>query len=433
MVYKHISELIGNTPILKISKEITGLKNINLYAKLEYMNPFGSVKDRIAKNMLEPVKEGAIKSKKTILEASSGNTGKALAILSSTYDINFKAVTNRLKIPEVRMLFQISGASVEELPGVSDCPDLNDPNTYTSVAQKMAKDNPDLYEYTDQYFNNRNWEAHLNTGKEIAKDLEQVDYLITFLGTAGTSKGIYTELKKINPEIKLIGIVAAPNEVIPGGRNMNELWETGFFNKSDFHEIIPVSLDHALDGVIELLRNSGILAGPTSGAQYIKGLEYLYSIDENVDGSNAIFIACDGIENYLNFIKSKRPELFSASTTKRKKVTDVSIDKIETKDIDLSSNEVTESVENLVIDIRNNFSYSIGHIPSSINILDQNLIELIEEGNIFPKTKKIIIVCRNGDLSKKIAYFLKVQGYNAFSLKGGILQWKNNGLELVRD
>src|SRR5260370_8203340 len=139
MLYEHITELIGNTPLLKIDRNVHGLHHIELYAKLEYFNPFGSLKDRIAYGMLKEVLAEAQSGHKTIVESSSGNTAKALSALCSLYDLPFKTVTSRIRIPEVRMILHILGPQIEELSCVSECPDPFDPNNFLPVAKSLVQ------------------------------------------------------------------------------------------------------------------------------------------------------------------------------------------------------------------------------------------------------------------------------------------------------
>jgi cysteine synthase B len=192
MIIKHIKETIGNTPLLKLDEKVHGLKNVNIYAKLELLNPYGSLKDRVALNILDVSKAKG----KTVIESSSGNTAKALASLCSLENIKFKTVTNRIKQPEIRQILQVLGTDIEELPGHSECPDPNDPNDPIKVIENEIAKNPNKYFYTDQYFNKKNLKAHENSGKEIAKDMKKVDYFFGYLGTCGSSIGIGNILKK---------------------------------------------------------------------------------------------------------------------------------------------------------------------------------------------------------------------------------------------
>ena len=114
MVYKSVLDLIGNTPLVEISKDIHNLKNVNLYAKLEIYNPFGSVKDRTAYAMLKDHIDEIKKNNMTVIESSSGNTAKALKLLCNINDIDFETVTNRIKIPEVKDILKSFGTNIKE-------------------------------------------------------------------------------------------------------------------------------------------------------------------------------------------------------------------------------------------------------------------------------------------------------------------------------
>src|SRR5579871_3079436 len=114
MIVKHVTDLIGNTPMLEIDPSVHGLKNINLYAKLELLNPFGSVKDKTAWNMLRHDLEEIKAKGQTVIEASSGNTAKAIQVICSMHGIPFKIVTNRVRVREVKQVLQLLGTDIEE-------------------------------------------------------------------------------------------------------------------------------------------------------------------------------------------------------------------------------------------------------------------------------------------------------------------------------
>ncbi|MCX7997075.1 MAG: pyridoxal-phosphate dependent enzyme [Patescibacteria group bacterium] len=436
MIYDSIEELIGNTPLVRIHPDVHGLGNVNLYAKLEFYNPFGSVKDRIAKGMLTPLLPDLIKNKKTVVEASSGNTAKALAILCGIHGLPFKTVTNRIKMPEVRMILQTLGADIEELPGLSDCPDPMDPNDFTTVAANLAKAEPDKYHYTDQYFNELNRKSHRQTGAEIHADLNKVDYFFGFLGTCGTTMGAGQYLKD-TCDTKVIGVVADAGHHIPGGRNVNELWEVGFFRKDFYEELITGTSQQAIEGMLTLNRRSGILCGPTTGLIYYAAVNKLKDLSHKLppgETINAVFIACDRVEPYMSYIKKFRPELYSQATTTRKTVHSQTPEEVATAPrIDAQSlSALIASKDALVIDIRGHFAFSIGHIPSSLNILDETFTQIVEEGKTLPQDKKIVVVCRIGDISAKYASYLAGNGYDVFSLDGGITAWKESGFPLQK-
>jgi cysteine synthase B len=437
MVYENVLEMVGNTPLLKINPQIHGLNHINLFAKLEYYNPTGSLKDRPAKAMLAPLLKEAKSAKKTVIEASSGNTAKSLAVFCGAQDISFLTVTNRIKIPEMRMMLQNLGATIKELPGLSDCPDPMDPNDFTTVAANMANSQPDQYVYTDQYFNDLNLKGHETAGEEVYNDIGKVDYYIGFLGTCGSSMGAGRWLKK-KCNTKVIGVVAEAGHHIPGGRNINELWEVGAFRKEFYEDIVKGTVKQGIEGMITLNRKCGIMAGPTSGLTFYAGVKKLKELDQALSGKekkNAVFIACDRVELYMSYIKRHQPELFSKKAL-RKTVEDQSAEEIETaKTIQPHVlRELLDIEMPTIIDIRGHFAYSIGHIKGSINILSDLFSEIIEEGPKFPLDRKMIIICSFGRNSKKFAAFLESQGYNAMSVEGGLQKWKTAGypLETIR-
>ncbi len=434
MIYDNISELIGNTPLLRIPSAVHKLKNIELYAKLEYYNPFGSVKDRVAWGMVRNRLPELKSQNKTVLESSSGNTAKALSVLCSTNGIPFETVTNRIKYPEVRGVLQVLGAAIEELPGLSDCPHPLDPNDAIQYSRDKAARDPIKYHLTDQYFNEDNPNSHFaTTGKELVDDLGRVDYFFGFLGTCGTTYGTGKFLKQANPEAVVFGIVGKPGHSVPGGRTLEELWEVGFFDKEFYGDIIGGTVAEAIDGALILNRQCGILCGPTTGLTFMKAIEKLAAIDDpNGPVTKAVFIACDRMEPYLSFFKKHRPELFSSKPKNHASVESLTEEQVKQAN-QLSLPELNKMIaekDPFIVDIRGYFAFSTGHIPGSINILDDNFGQMIEGGMVFPKNRPIVVVCRVGDISKKYAVFLKRQGYEAYSLAEGVQGYKNSNYEV---
>ena len=439
MIIDHIQDAIGTTPVLRLDPQKTGLKNIDFYAKLDFLNPFGSLKDRVAKGMLEPHLEDLKENNKTVIEASSGNTAKALAAICNTHDIKFKLYTNRVKLPEIRMILQVMGADIEELPSLSDCPDPMDNNSFFAVADATAKTEPDKYLYTDQIFNPLNMESHYRTtAQEIYDAIGEFDYYINFLGTCGSSTGV---LKFAHDNFaekpKAFAVVASPGHYAPGGRNMNELWETNFFDRDMFDDFLHGTGRDAVDGILALVRDFGVLGGPTAGLQYFAGLKRLKEEDEKLEGTGerkkAVFIICDRVEPYLTYIKKYAPEIFSTSTSSRPRIEALDVDTIENNPV-IEPDKLSEFLEQndvITVDIRGNFAFNMAHIPNSVNILDELFGQLIEEGPIFDKSKKILVACGIGSISKKYAAFLRTQGYDAFSLEGGINACKRVGFEMA--
>lgn len=446
MIYDTIGQIIGGTPLLKIPSHVTGLENIDIYAKMEMLNPFGSVKDRVAKALLDQILVEAKQKNLTIVEASSGNTAKALAALCGAENLAFKTVTNRIKQPEVRQILQTLNADIDELPGVSDCPDPNDPDDFTVIAAGLAQKEPDKYYYTDQYFNPENLRAHYSTtGKEVLDDLGRVDFYFGFLGTCGSSMGVGQYLLDHGQSTEIWGIVTDTGHHIPGGRTQSELWEVGFFKKDFFKDIISCNEQQAIDGMLTLNRQCGILCGPTAGATFWSTVQQLKEVDalyKDVETKKtAVFIVCDRIEPYMSYLAQHRPNIFNKRNTSLKtqmhRIADLSMDELDIAD-QITPEALKEKLDQKnghirLIDMRGNYAYTRGHIPGAINIFEETLTQLVEDGPMFSPNDEIVICCPQGTQSVKYAAFLMKQNIEASSLKGGLIAWRSAGYPFVQN
>lgn len=435
MLYKSVTELIGNTPLIEISKEITKLKNINVYAKCELYNPFGSLKDRAGYAMLKDEIQKLKENNMTVIESSSGNTAKALQIICSMNGIPFKTVTNRIKIPETKEILKVAGAEIEELPGLSECPDPTDPNDPVAYIERIVSENPNKYYHTNQYTNLKNPKVHYeHTGKEIYDDLGKVDYFFGTLGTTGSSRGTIEYLLEKNKNLKKIGIIAEKGDTIPGIRNKDEMYEVGIFNKSLYDEIVLVNSDEAIEEMLVLNRKCGILGGPTSGAAFKGTLKYLREIDDKLkEPANAVFIACDRMEWYMSYIKKRRPEIFDSEIKRETIRTLTEEDMKYAKTIDINNaEEWIEKNNPIIIDLRGNLAYKNGHIANAINITDIFFEDLVDNGTPFSKENSVLLVCSIGDKSKKFSSLLNKKGMNVYSLENGMTAWRENSLSVKR-
>lgn len=435
MLYKSVTELIGNTPLIEISKEITRLKNINVYAKCELYNPFGSLKDRAGYAMLKDEIQKLKENNMTVIESSSGNTAKALQIICSMNGIPFKTVTNRIKIPETKEVLKVAGAEIEELPGLSECPDPTDPNDPVAYIERIVSENPNKYYHTNQYTNLKNPKVHYeHTGKEIYDDLGKVDYFFGTLGTTGSSRGTIEYLLEKNKNLKKIGIIAEKGDTIPGIRNKDEMYEVGIFNKSLYDEIVLVNSDEAIEEMLVLNRKCGILGGPTSGAAFKGTLKYLREIDDKLkEPANAVFIACDRMEWYMSYIKKRRPEIFDSEIKRETIRTLTEEDMKYAKTININNaEEWIEKNNPIIIDLRGNLAYKNGHIENAINITDIFFEDLVDNGTPFSKENSVLLVCSIGDKSKKFSSLLNKKGMNVYSLENGMTAWRENSLPLKR-
>ncbi|ABR47826.1 Pyridoxal-5'-phosphate-dependent protein, beta subunit [Alkaliphilus metalliredigens QYMF] len=435
MLYNNIIELIGNTPILRIAPEVHKLKNIDIYAKLEFYNPFGSVKDRVAYGMIKDDIKNIKENNQTIIESSSGNTAKALQVLAAINGIEFKTVTNRIKIPEVKSILQMLGAEIEELPGLSECPDPTDPNDPVIYIEKIMSQEANQYFHTAQYVNMKNRDTHYDTtGKEIYKDVGSVDYFFGTLGTTGSSRGIIEYLYEKNENMKKVGIVADKGDTIPGIRNIDEMYEVGIYEKKLYDHIITVDSIEAIDGMLKLIKQCGVLGGPTSGGAFWGTLKYLQEIDEGLsEKKKAVFVVCDRVEWYVSYIQKRRPDLFDA-TIKKETIRNLSQEELSNATT-IKIQEALEWVEknnSLIIDLRGGLAFKTSHIPNSINIVDDYFEALLDSGMPFANNMTVLLVCPVGEKSKKFVALMKKRGFEAYSLEGGMVAWRDAGYPMER-
>lgn len=430
MIFDSITDLIGNTPLLRIDKDVHGLETIDLYAKLEYLNPFGSLKDRIAWGILGPDVNSIRSDGKTVVESSSGNMAKALQVLCSIHDIDFQIITNRIKVPEVKRVLQMLGTHIEELPGLSECPDPTDPNDPLTYIEGLMARNPGKYHHTSQYTNPRNFETHYaTTGSELINDLGSIDYFIGGLGTAGSTRGCATRLRQSNPDLIAIGVIADRGELLPGIRNMDEMYEVGIFDRSIYDDVVTVREQDAIDHMLLLNRRCGVLAGPTSGGTFAAAVQYLRSVSGNGSARRtAVFIACDRVEWYMSYLESRRPELFGADS---QPIATIPEDRVPAVSVDDAPQWIAET-RPLIVDSRSPIAFKANHIPGSINIPVSAMEEIVKADVPFSGSNTVLLVCPTGEISRRYAARLIARGARCFTLDEGILGWRDAGYDLER-
>ena len=298
----HISELVGNTPILKLNNYVT--KNqlkANIFAKLEYFNPAGSVKDRIAKAMVFKAKEdGILKPDSVIIEPTSGNTGIGLASLGTSLGHQVILTMPETMSIERRNLLKAYGAKVVLTPGGLGMKGA------IAKAEELAKEYKNAF-IPSQFENQANPNAHyLTTGPEIYQQLEgKIDIFVAGVGTGGTISGIGKYLKEKNPSIKVVAIEPAASPVLskgtPGPHAIQGIG-AGFvpntLNTDIYDEIITIENEAAFATSRAIAREEGVLVGISSGAA-LYGATVLAKRIENA-GKNIVVLLPDTGERYLS-------------------------------------------------------------------------------------------------------------------------------------
>lgn len=430
MIANHITDLIGDTPLLKISSDVHGLKNVNLYAKMEMMNPLGSVKDRIAWAMIKDELDDLIDNDKMIVENSSGNTAKAIQAIAGSYGIKFKLMTTMAKVTEPKDVMRVLGAEIEELSQAStDCFDPNDPNDPQYIIEKFVQASDGKVFFPSQFTNQKNVDIHRETtGPEILKDLDRVDWFVGGLGTTGSTRGIIEALRERDKDVQCLGVCAENYDFIPGIRSAEQMWEIGLFDKSLYQEITTMPAKNAVDAMVELNQKAGLLCGPSAGAQYAAIKDH-FSTNPATQETNIVFIACDRMEWYISYIKKYRPDLFNPKSSAEDNYTNFYPSPDATSHCQINPENLDlwlDQQKPIIIDMRSPASLKVFNVDGAINIPEKTLEDMIEKTQPFPQNTPIIFMCAVGHKSLKIACYLRDKNISAFSLKGGIVSYQKN-------
>ena len=436
-VAESIADLIGNTPLLKIPPHVHGLRNVSLYAKLEYLNPFGSVKDRVAWKILRDELPSLREKRQTIIENSSGNTAKAVAALAGMWGVPFRLVSAMAKVEETKDLLRLMGVQVQEVPSAVECFDPNDPNDPNFIIEREVAESKGSLFFTGQFFNSKNPEAHYETtGRELLEALPRIDFLCAGLGTSGSTLGIARRVRERDAGLVSVGITSGSNDFIPGIRTMSQMKEYGFFEPSAYNAMVTVESSQALDGMLTLIRSCGMLCGPSAGANYAGALSYLREVDATLSGpAHAVFIACDRVEWYISYIRQRRPELFGGKE-RRDLLTSLSEAAIAQAPIlPLAGAPQWLAGSNaLVVDIRNPIAFEMGSIPGALNIPSEVLEKLVQSRVPFcGADRPVVFVCPIGEQSRRFAAQLRRIGAESYSLEGGLQAWRSSGFKVTAD
>ncbi|MCB0390150.1 MAG: cystathionine beta-synthase [Bdellovibrionales bacterium] len=302
MVFDSILDTIGKTPLVKIHNMSKGLA-CNLYAKCEYFNPGGSIKDRIAYRMIiEAEKEGRIKPGDTLIEPTSGNTGIGLCLVGAVRGYKVIIVMPEKMSKEKQVAMEALGAEIVRTPTevASEHPD-----SHISVAKRMEQELPNAH-ILDQYANPANPMAHIEgTALEIWEDLNgKVDMVVGGAGTGGTISGIATFMKEHNPNCKIVG--ADPvGSILAGDEEIKSYQVEGIgydfipevLNRSLIDKWVKTEDKESFHLARRLIKEEGLLCGGSSGSAMAAALQEAQSLSS---GQNCVVILPDGIRNYMS-------------------------------------------------------------------------------------------------------------------------------------
>ena len=438
-VYDSILGLLSGaenpTPLVRLNR-VSPFKHTKVYGKLEWYNPFGAVKDRVAANLIaDGEARRTIHGEQKLVEPTSGNTGMALAMIANARGYSLTTPLSSEVPLEKRTMLRFFGADVMELEDTL-CPAPGAPEGAIAKASEIA-DRPDFH-MLNQYANEATPEAHYKTtGPEIWRQTDgKVTHFVCGLGTCGTITGTGRFLKEQDDSVKVLGVHPQEGHDIPGVRSIRQLQQTKLFFPDEYDGLIEVTNQEAFDLCLRLNREESIIAGPSSAM----ALSGAFKLIADEPGNSVVVIFCDSAFKYASSVVKHLPGL-SSGQVKNSGQKDPLLDKMvanvrgnETLNIDVDTAHAQwQDGRSCVIDVRPNDQYREGHIPGAYNM---PLRELGEDRTVLPEDldTPILSVCQRGNASLSGVLVLKSLGYrDVKSIAGGTLAWREKGFDTEPD
>ena len=280
-------DLIGNTPMVEI-KKLNPNPKVRIFAKLEGNNPGGSVKDRASLNMIRSaIERGDIKPGTKLIEATSGNTGIALAMIARLFDLEIELVMPSNSTRERTLTMEAFGAKVTLLEGIELCRDYAEEKAATGE-----------YFLLNQFANPDNYMAHVKTtGPEIWRDTEgEITHFVSAMGTTGTIMGCSRYLKEQNANVQIVGCQPVEGSSIPGIRRWPEEYLPKIFDAKRVDRVMDISQEEATQMARQMAKVEGVFAGMSSGGALSAAVRLAQELEEGL----IVFICCDRGDRYLS-------------------------------------------------------------------------------------------------------------------------------------
>jgi cysteine synthase/rhodanese-related sulfurtransferase len=436
-VYESVLGLLPSeenpTPMVCLNR-VVPFKHAKVFAKLEWYNPFGAVKDRIADNLLRDAEQrGVLGDIKKLVEPTSGNTGLGLAMIANAKGYHLTTPLSEAIPLEKRTTLRFFGADVIELDDTL-CPAPGAPEGAIARAMEISEQ-PDFH-MLNQYENEANPDAHYRTtGPEVWKQTEgKVTHFVAGLGTCGTITGTGKFLKQKNPAVKVLGVHPEEGHDIPGVRSIRQLSQTKLYRPDEYDGTVEIKNEVAFRLCLRLNREESIIAGPSSGM----ALAGAFELVPDEPGALVVVIFPDNVFKYATSMRRHLPELFPAAVTDA-----ASADRIRDAEkwgamvenahrssdvIDVGqAQEFLRTGTPILIDVRTSTEYAKQHAKDAINVpvdeISNNIKALPSD-----QTAQVITMCGSGKRSLTAMLMLKSLGYkNVKSLNGGLNAWVTEG------
>jgi cysteine synthase/rhodanese-related sulfurtransferase len=428
-----LSSVDNPTPIVRL-QHVTPYKHTQVYAKLEWYNPFGAVKDRVAANLIRDAEERGEKIE-NLVEPTSGNTGMGLAMLSNAKGYKFAATLSK-EIPlEKRAALRFFGTDLHELDDTL-CPMPGQPEGAMAKATELAA-RPG-WKQLNQYKNPANPDAHFRTtGPEIWKQTGgKITHFVASLGTCGTITGTGRFLKAQNPSVKVLGVYPTDGHDIPGVRSRRALRLTDFFKPEEYDGTVEITDEAAYGLCLRLNREESIIAGPSGGL----ALAGAFRLVPDEPGNIAVVIFADNAFKYISSFQKHLPKLFPSQKTEAAAAVpsdpfaphlqaafDFAESGPDVIDVFAANDMIASGVP--LIDVRNPDEFARARIGEARNVPLPALSQGATEGLPADRSAPVITICARGKRSLYGLLLLKARGYqNVKSVAGGMGAWVESGL-----
>ena len=419
------------TPIVRLQR-IPGFQHAQVYAKLEWYNPFGAVKDRVAANLVRDAEERGVELE-NLVEPTSGNTGIGLAMVSNARQYGFSATLSKAIPLEKRTALRLLGTDLVELDD-DLCPMPGQPEGAMAKAAELGE-RPG-WTQLNQYANPANPEAHYRTtGPEIWRQTDgRVTHFVASLGTCGTITGTGRFLKEQNPEIQVIGVHPTAGHDIPGVRSRQALALTDFFTPEAYDQVLEVSDDEAYALCRRLHLEECLIAGPSCGLALAGALRAV----PDEPGVLAVVVFPDNAWKYLSSFRRHLPDLFPPEESTPVPPANPFAEHLDAAFALAKSGpdviDVAEARQLLdagvaIVDVRNPNEVARVRIDEAIKLPLPELSAGSLDGLPEDRTTPVVTICAAGTRSLYALLLLKAQGYqDVKSVAGGMGAWVEAGL-----
>lgn len=431
-VYESILGLLPDvdnpTPLVRLSR-VPGFAHAKIYGKLEWFNPFGAVKDRVAANLVRDAEaRGVLPEHVRLVEPTSGNTGMALAMIANAKGYAFTATVSNKVPAEKRASLRLFGTDLVELDD-DLCPAPGAPEGAIARAAELGSQ-PGNY-HLNQYKNPANPEAHYRTtGPEIWRQTEgTITHFVAGLGTCGTITGTGRFLKEKRRDVKVLGVHPAPGHDIPGVRSIRQLEQTALFVPKEYDGLIEISNEEAFETCRRINQEESIIAGPSSGMALAGALRLV----PDEPGVVCVVIFPDDVFKYASSIRKHLPKLFpkqpaAALGGPLAGIVEIARSSPDVVDPAQAKALLDATPSATLVDVRSLEEYVKQHPEGALNAPLPDIAE--GRPTVLPgdRAAPIVTVCKIGERSLTAMLLLKAAGYQQVkSVRGGLDAWIKAG------